>query len=790
LLSTIHVEAPAGLLPAVTYEQVQRFVQSLPGLFLVVRADEQFTIVAASDDYLQATHTDRGIVGQPMFTVFPDNPEAPHAKGVHNLRASFERVLATRATDTMLTQRYDVRRPASAGGGFEERFWNPVNAPVLSAGGEVEYILHRVDEATAKANRDAVAILESIAEGFFTLDSQWRFDFVNRQAHRILNRERGSLEGRTLWDEFPGLGGTEFECCYRRTMHERVTTRFTAFYAGDGRWYEVATYPALEGVSVYFRDVTEQKLLQADRERLVSESETQRRIYETALNSTPDFVYVFGLDHRALYANEALLKVWGVEDVRGKRWMNLGYEQWHADMHDAEIDRVIETRAPIRGEIPFTGTNGTRVYDYIFAPVLGADGEVVAIAGTTRDITDRQAAEEALRRQAARLAEADRAKDEFLATLSHELRNPLAPLRSSLATLRRVDQGNAKTQPMRAIMERQVNHLVRLVDDLLEVSRISRGTLSLRKERVEVAAIVQNAIETSEPLVAAGGHSLEVQLPPEPLWVEGDSVRLAQVLSNLLNNAAKYSDDGCRITVRAWSQDGQAVISVRDSGIGIDPEMLPRMFAMFSRGHRDSGRAQGGLGIGLALSRRLAEMHDGTLEGSSDGVGKGSEFVVRLPLAASLQTPAAPAVGAKAPSLRGIAALVVDDNHDAGDSLGQLLGLLGADVRVARNGREALAAFAAFQPRVVLLDIGMPEMNGYDVARALRAGFPDTPATLVALTGWGQDDDRRRAREAGFDHHLVKPAEIDTLQALLGSLAAEGSTLPDTSARTPNGGNP
>jgi CheY-like chemotaxis protein len=224
--------------------------------------------------------------------------------------------------------------------------------------------------------------------------------------------------------------------------------------------------------------------------------------------------------------------------------------------------------------------------------------------------------------------------------------------------------------------------------------------------------------------------------------------------------------------VHVGAQDGHAVIKVRDTGIGIEPELIPRMFEMFSRGHRDSGRAQGGLGIGLALSRRLAEMHGGTLEGRSAGAGKGSEFVVRLPLAAADTAPASPTLEAESAGLQGIAALVVDDNHDAGDSLGQVLTLLGAEVRVARDGREALEMFAAFQPRVVLLDIGMPEMNGYDVARAIRTRFPRSPATLVALTGWGQEGDRRRAREAGFDHHLVKPAELTVLQELLGTLHA------------------
>jgi CheY-like chemotaxis protein len=241
-----------------------------------------------------------------------------------------------------------------------------------------------------------------------------------------------------------------------------------------------------------------------------------------------------------------------------------------------------------------------------------------------------------------------------------------------------------------------------------------------------------------------------------------------------LNNASKYSENGGEITVRATARDGSVLIAVRDTGIGIDPEALPRMFEMFSRGQRDSGRTQGGLGIGLALSRRLAEMHGGTLAGHSEGLGKGSEFVIRLPLAVA-GAPAVPrALAAPGAGLASIAVLVVDDNHDAGDSLGEILAMLGADVRVARGGCEALELFATFQPRVALLDIGMPDMNGYEVARAIRSRWPDQPAVLVALTGWGQEDDRRRAREAGFNHHLVKPADIDKLQELLQSVLRQG----------------
>lgn len=612
-------------------EQIQRFVRNTPDLLLVLEPGEPFAIVAASDEYLKATHSDRGIFGRPVFEAFPDNP-AVDARATRTLRASLQKVIDTRETDVMATQRYDVRRPTAAGTEFEERFWNTINSPVLSEdGATVEYILHRIEEASAKTRRDAVAILESITEGFFTLDRRWRFDYVNREAHRILGRERGTLEGRTLWAEYPGLEGTPFERSYRRTMEQREMSSFTAFYSGHDRWYEVTAFPAPEGVSVYFRDITAPKRLEAERERLVAESETQRRIYETALDSTPDFVYVFDLEHRAIYANEALLKVWGVDDVRGKRWMELGYEQWHADLHDAEIDEVIRTRAPIRGEVPFTGTNGTRIYDYIFAPVLGARGEVVAIAGTTRDVTDRQAAEQAVRDHADRLAQADRAKDEFLATLSHELRNPLAPLRNALTILRRAEPANPKTERLQVIMERQLNHLVRLVDDLLELSRISRGVLSLRREPVDVAHVIRSAIETCDPLIQAAGHELSFEAPAQPLRVDGDPVRLAQIVANLLNNATKYTEQPGSIAVRCRRDDAHVVVSVRDTGIGIEPEALPRMFEMFSRGLRDGGQAQGGLGIGLALSRRLAEMHGGTLEGRSEGAGKGSEFVLRLP---------------------------------------------------------------------------------------------------------------------------------------------------------------
>jgi signal transduction histidine kinase len=367
------------------------------------------------------------------------------------------------------------------------------------------------------------------------------------------------------------------------------------------------------------------------------------------------------------------------------------------------------------------------------------------------------------------LRESDRRKDEFLATLSHELRNPLAPLRNSLQLLRLAGQSDPVAAPIHEMMERQVNHLVRLVDDLLEMSRISRGAFELRKERLDVGAFVRNAIETSDPLIQAAGHQLTVSLPEVPLWVDGDPVRLAQIVANLLNNAAKYTDPGGRISVHVRAEAGTAVLSIRDNGCGIAPETLPHVFEMFTRGNQPSGRDQGGLGIGLALARRLTEMHGGTLTAGSEGPGRGSEFTLRVPLAPDQGARAAderPTTGAIAPKR----ILVVDDNRDSAESMSLLLEFLGAEVQVALDGATALQAFETYHPAVVLLDIGMPGMDGYEVVRRMRERFPDRRTAIVALTGWGQAEDRRLAREAGFDHHLVKPADMDDLRALLSSL--------------------
>jgi CheY-like chemotaxis protein len=320
-------------------------------------------------------------------------------------------------------------------------------------------------------------------------------------------------------------------------------------------------------------------------------------------------------------------------------------------------------------------------------------------------------------------------------------------------------------------MDRQVGHMVRLVDDLLEVSRITRGKIELRKEPIELRTAIEVAIETSRPLIDAARHRLAVELPQEPLNLEADPTRLAQVFANLLNNAAKYTEDGGDLHLRVERQGGEAVISVRDTGVGIAPAHLASVFDTFVQGRGGHPRMPGGLGIGLTLVRTLVEMHGGSVAARSEGPGKGSEFTVRLPLSAApfseeKRRATAPAATQKLPRV-----LVVDDNRDAADSLGSLLGILGADVRVVHDGQAALDAFAAYRPALVFLDLGMPEMDGFEVARRMRARPDYDGVRLVALTGWGQEKDRRQTAAAGFDEHLVKPPEVDALQALLARAA-------------------
>lgn len=1286
----------------------------------VISTDRDGTVTylnAVAESLTGWTHADA--VGRPLTRVFRivnENTRQP----VENpaLRALQEGVVVGLANHTVLIARDGTERPIDDSA-----------APIRCTDGEVVGCVlvfrdiserKRLEGERQEARERVAATLESITDAFTRFDREWRIVYVNAEAERLTGRHRSELLGRNHWDVFPTTVGTPLEAEYRRAVGERVTVEFEHYFPPLGRWFAVKGDPTPDGgLTVFFRDITGQKVQQealaaseARFRELAAASERQRRLYETVLTNTPDFVYVFSLDHKVLYANDALIKMWGRghDGAIGKTFLEIGYEPWHAAMHDREIDQVRATREPIRGEAPFTGTNGRRMYEYIFVPVLGADGGVEAVAGTTRDVTDRKEAEErqaflvaladtlrplsdpvdvqaeasrvlgewlgvnraayfevrgdeyvvardytdavpsvvgrhpvaafgpdllaayragrtateadvaalasrtpeekeafaasqirayvgvplvkdgvlvaglavhavrerawtqaeialveetaertwaavervraeaALRRSEERrrlaldaaelgvwqidlatgafttddrfrvifagtagpmdyeravaavhpddrgrvraavaaatrpdapapyaeeyrvvhpdgsvrwvsakgranrdragtgrlvsfdgtvaditarkcaeaalreseersafvrrstgvgfwycdlpfdvlrwdelvkahfhlppdaavtirtfydrlhpddreptrraieasiagrtpydidyrtvapdtgavkwvraigrtfyaadgtptrfdgvtldvtdrkraeqalrdsetyfrsmadtspsmlwvtdltgqctyisrqwceytgtsleqnlglgwldcvhpddrpragdvfresnrqgrsfafdyrlrrhdgeyrwavdagqprfdgtgrligyigtvsdihdrkraeeeLRNADRRKDEFLATLAHELRNPLAPIRNGLQVIRMAGASGTIEQA-RAMMERQLGQMVRLVDDLLDVSRVTTGKLTLSTARLELRAVIDAALETTRPVVEQAGHELVVTVPDEPIVVDGDLTRLAQVVSNLLTNSAKYTHRGGHVRLLVGRENGTAVVAVRDDGVGIPPAMLDRVFEMFVQVDRTLEKTTGGLGIGLSLVKGLVEMHGGTIAARSEGEGKGSEFVVRLPVASA--TPArsdrSDTTGEEVvpPGPRRI--LVVDDNADAADSLGQLLELLGNEVRTAYDGEAGVAAAGVFRPAVVLCDIGMPKLNGYDAARRIRAEPWGTNMVLVALTGWGQDDDRKRTADAGFDHHLVKPVDAAALMKLLAAL--------------------
>lgn len=371
------------------------------------------------------------------------------------------------------------------------------------------------------------------------------------------------------------------------------------------------------------------------------------------------------------------------------------------------------------------------------------------------------------------LVDADRRKNQFLATLAHELRNPLAPIRNCLEIMRRGQDDPALRKHIHSMMDRQVHHMVHLVDDLLDVSRISRNKLDLRKEPVSLGTVIVHAVEASQPLIQAAGHSLTVSLPSERIRLDADPIRLAQVFSNLLNNAAKYMDRGGKIQLTAEKVGTEVVVKVSDSGIGIPAQMLGRIFEMFTQVEGTQQRSHEGLGLGLYLVQWLTELHGGRVEAHSDGPGKGSAFVVRLPIGVDvyhrpsdqLMEPAG-----RHPTAAGRRVLVVDDNQDALSSMQTLLTAMGSEVQTACDGVEAVAAAAEFRPDVVMLDLRMPRMDGYDAARQIRSNAWGKEMVLIAHTGWGQDEDRRRSREAGFDYHLVKPVAAHALEELLASL--------------------
>ena len=507
------------------------------------------------------------------------------------------------------------------------------------------------------------------------------------------------------------------------------------------------------------------------RERLAAEAalrDNEQR-YRQLVHSLPAAVYTCDARGYVTLYNEAAAALWGREPALGKELWCSSLKLYRLDGTELPHDQIPMTAAIPEGRTPpatefvIERTDGSRRHVLAhLEPIRDYAGEITGALNILVDITERKQAEDALK-------EADRRKDEFLATLSHELRNPLAPIRSGLHVLRMNGGADAITERVYGMMERQVNHLVRLVDDLLEISRITRGKIDLRLEDVSLAAVVRSAIDTSRPLIEAAEHQLSVSIAADSLMVRADPVRLSQVIANLLNNAAKYTPRKGHIWLTVEPHGREVRIAVRDDGVGIPSDMLPRVFELFTQVDRTQKQSQGGLGIGLALVKSLVAMHHGRVEAHSAGLDRGSEFVVHLPLLETHEAPVsahAPRAESPLPPLR---ILIVDDSRDAAESLGMMLRLLGCEVYTAHDGPSGLVALAQHRPDVALLDIGMPGMDGYEVARRARQQPELRGIVLIALTGWGQAEDRVQSDQAGFDHHLVKPVELPVLQALLSS---------------------
>jgi len=643
---------------------------------------------------------------------------------------------------------------------------------------QAELALHESRERFEK-------IVSQAATGVVQMDTEGRITLANQKYCEMVGRSESELIGMSVAEVTAPQSRAETMDALERLMAGASGVALDKFYLRkDGSLLSAtSSVNALRGPDGEFQGLVAIVLDTTETRRVHEQLRASEERYRTLFESVDEGFCIFEMlyddagtpvDYRFLEMNPMFEQHTGLADAVGRtaREMLPGLDEFWYETYG----RVALTGEPVRFESEAEALG--RWFD-VYATRLGEPGSN-KVALLFSDVSVRKRSEEKLRRLADDLAEADRRKTEFLATLAHELRNPLAPIRNGLSLMRLDGDNPAAVAKVRAMMERQVGHMVHLIDDLLDIARISGGKLELKRQRSDLKAILASAVETSLPLIEAGGHALAVDLPATPLTVDADTTRIAQVVANLLNNAAKYTPPRGSIRLSVRREDDQAVIAVSDTGVGIASEALAGVFEMFSQIGRTVDRSQGGLGIGLSLVRRLVEMHGGSVGAESGGANAGSTFTVRLPLA-----PDSPATadaseaacggdegdGETEEEQRGLKVLVVDDNVDAAVTLSMILETSGYVTQVAHDGHQALVVARDFRPRVAFLDIGMPGMSGYDTARAMRAMPELDGVTLVALTGWGAESDRQRSREAGFDHHLTKPVQLQVVEELLAAMA-------------------
>ncbi len=711
-------------------------------------------------------------LGLPLADVFRIVDEQTH-ETLENpaLRALREGVVVGLANHTVLIARDGSERPIDDSA-----------APIRNELGEVAGVVlifrditerRKAEKAISRSEQDLVDFFENASVGLHWVGPDGTILRVNQTELDMLGYERDECLGHHI-AEFHVDPPVIDDILVRLGRGETLREYPARLRCKDGSIRHVLINSNVlfeDGKFIHTRcftlDITDRKRA----EELLRQSEARLRFI---MDSMPQKIFTADAAGNLDYLNPQWETFSGLtsEQLKSAGWLQL--------VHDADLETTrkewqqsIATTEKFQFEHRFRRADGEYRWHFSRAlPLRDEQGQVTMWVGSTTDIHEQRETANNLRRLAADLSEADRRKNAFLAMLAHELRNPLAPIRNALQIIR-LSQANADVvRTTSEVIDRQIHQLVRLVDDLLDVSRISQGKIDLRLERIELSCALNQAVEICRPALDAGKYKLEINLPPEPLYIKADSVRISQVFSNLINNACKYSDPGSMISLVGRLEDNEVVVSVKDEGVGVPPDRLENIFEMFSQVDSSLERTQGGLGIGLTLVKELVELHHGTVEAHSAGLGQGSEFVVRLPGVIEdreqPQKTAAEAQVSPAPSARRI--LVVDDNRDAAESLSMLLRLFGNETHIANDGLEAVEAAAAFQPDVILMDIGLPKLNGYEATRKIRQQATGKNLVIVALTGWGKDEDRQRSAEAGFDQHLVKPVDHEVLLRLLSEI--------------------
>jgi PAS domain S-box-containing protein len=800
-----------------TLSDYQALFRASPYPYLVMAPD--LTIVGASGAYLRSVQrTEEEIVGRNVFEAFPAEEGNQEATDIGEVKASLLRALAKGEPDTTAFVRYAVEVNTPEGKKYEERYWSTVHTPVLGPDGTPILVfqnpvdvteLYRFDQQSAVATlqltspggsnaenfnraqmhealsrilnneREHLRSLFNQAPGFVAvlMGPKHVFEMVNEAYYQLVGHRE--LVGKAVWEALPEVAGQGYEEFLDQVYRTGVawTTRampLAVQYERDGplcqRYVDLVYQPYKDqygttiGIFAQGYDVTDSVEAQA------AKRESDERLRD-GMDATKMAVWDWNFASGELVHSDNIGLVLGFSP----NGMDAVGEHIHPDDRE-KIDsahcKAIAGAGTYQEVVRFIRPdNGRQVWlDSRGKVQFDADGQAVRMRGVTVDVTERYQAEFELR-------ESNRKKDEFLAMLAHELRNPLAPISTAAEMLRLTNATDPRTKKASEVISRQVKHMTALVDDLLDVSRVTRGLVELEKELVDIKAAVSNAVEQARPLIEARHHALTVRTDASQATVLGDRTRLVQVIANLLNNAAKYTPQGGEITLAVHAGESWVDICVIDNGIGIDKQLLPHIFELFTQAERTPDRAQGGLGIGLALVKTMVALHGGMVSADSAGPGTGSTFTIRLPAVEKGVKDQLAGAAHALPGQSPLRILIVDDNVDAAESLAVLLEAQGHRVRVEAHPVQALDAARAAPPEVFILDIGLPEMDGYELARRLRADPATGSAMFIALTGYGQAHDRILSKSSGFEYHFVKPMDTDRLGQVLGMVRGRAANV-------------